>query len=538
MPSIDLAARARDWAIWLTEQPSVTGSIGEQELPLRLQARIRQILAFDSCETWLIPAPNDLLNRACFALLVPGRGAETVLLTGHFDTVTTDDYGDLTDLATQPEALREALLARLATSTSPAEALARSDLESGEFLPGRGLLDMKAGLAAGLAAAETFALDPERQGNLLFVAVPDEEVNSVGARALAAALPGLQKEKGLNVRAAINLDCIGDIGDGSTGRAVALGSVGKLLLTALIVGLPSHASHPFQGLNAGVLAAAIATRIEWAPELTGGRPGVPPVLLSLKDNKQRYDVTTPEMSFATWNVLTQGRGAAEMMAAFEQLVGEALVSFLAESTRRRAAITGQTEDAPAVPVIHTSQLIQEALGIAGGAERLNALGLELQRLGLSLLDQNERLTQEAWRLTGRTGPCVILGYGSLPYPAVRISQEPGAVQFLAAIEAARHRAVDRSGESITFTSFFPGISDMSFIGEASTADLGLISANTPAWATGLRWPGEVGGVPIVNIGPWGRDYHTPLERVHQRYAFQTLPPFLLDAVQSFLREAS
>ena len=37
--------------------------------------------------------------------------------------------------------------------------LALADFESGDFLPGRGLLDMKAGLAAGIAAMEAYAGD-------------------------------------------------------------------------------------------------------------------------------------------------------------------------------------------------------------------------------------------------------------------------------------------------------------------------------------------------------------------------------------------
>ena len=83
--------------------------------------------------------------------------------------------------------------------------------------------------------------------------------------------------------------------------------------------------------------------------------------------------------------------------------------------------------------------------------------------------------------------------------------------------------------------FFPGISDMSFLGEADTADVAVMATNTPAWEGGVRWGGEVGGIPCVNIGPWGRDYHTPLERLHMPYAFETLPVLLLDICQNLGR---
>lgn len=528
----ELAESAKGWAVWLTERPSVNGSVGEQELPEKLAGRVRSSERLGDCEVWLIPAPGDPLGRACLAVLARGTGRRAVLLTGHFDTVSIGDYADLAPLATEPEALRDALLQRLANPATPGEELARADLESGLFLPGRGLLDMKAGLAAGLAAAEAFMAEPARRGNLLFVAVPDEEVTSVGARALAAALPAMSLERGIDVVAAINLDCIGDIGDGTLGRAVALGSVGKLLPTALVVGTPSHASHPFQGVNAGALAGALAARMEWAPELAdahAGQPGIPPTLLSVKDSKTHYDVTTPETTFVTWNALTHRRAAGEVMDRFEVLVRETVASFGAELVQRRMAVTGSPGAPLDIAVLRASDLLAEAAE-AGAQAVLDDLGSRLSAEGLSLPDQNQRLTEAAWQASGRRGAAVVVGLGSLPYPSVLVSETAQARRLLDAVEEARQRAVARDGESIAVTCFFPGISDMSFLGEADSGDLAMMMANTPAWRSGVRWDGEVGGVPCVNIGPWGRDYHTPLERLHMPYAFGTLPAFLLDIV--------
>jgi arginine utilization protein RocB len=78
--------------------------------------------------------------------------------------------------------------------------------------------------------------------------------------------------------------------------------------------------------------------------------------------------------------------------------------------------------------------------------------------------------------------------------------------------------------------FFPGISDISFLGGRVTAhETQLLAANTPAWKTRARFNyTEVTnlGIPSVNIGPWGRDYHQRLERVYTPYAFEVLPEFL------------
>ena len=63
-----------------------------------------------------------------------------------------------------------------------------------------------------------------------------------------------------------------------------------------------------------------------------------------------------------------------------------------------------------------------------------------------------------------------------------------------------------------------------------------IAANTPAWGQGIRWPATRAtlGVPAINIGPWGRDYHTPLERLHTGYAFELLPDLVLATAMAVL----
>ena len=66
---------------------------------------------------------------------------------------------------------------------------------------------------------------------------------------------------------------------------------------------------------------------------------------------------------------------------------------------------------------------------------------------------------------------------------------------------------------------------MSFLGQADEEAVPVIAANTPPWGAGIVWPNRLalGGVPIINVGPWGRDYHTRLERLCVPYAFEVLP---------------
>lgn len=514
---------------------SVTGTADEAAFGPWLADYLRRTGHFGAePEVWTFPvAPGDA--RHVVALLVRGQGARTVVLTGHYDTVTVDDYGDLAPLAGQPEALRQALLARLQGAVDPAGQRARDDLASGRFLPGRGLLDMKGGLAAGLAAMAEIAGGPFA-GNLLFLAVPDEENASAGARAAAAALPALAAERRLEVVAAINLDAIADDGDGAAGRVLALGTVGKVLPTALVIGRPVHSGFALRGLNAAVLAGAIAARLEWAPELTddsAGVPGTAASLLALKDGKTGYDVTVPGTAWLFWNVLLHRRDPALVLPTVAGLVREALRDCVAD-LKARAAQSGLAADAAGleaeVPVLTYGALLAEVKARDPGVgEHLDRIAAD--SAGADLPERCRRMTAALWERSGRTGPAVVLGLGSIPYLATGIG-DPQLVQTLRTFLA---EAPARHGVSLAETPFFAGISDVSFLGQADDGAFVALAADTPVWDQAVRLgKGSLAQVPTVNLGPWGRDYHTPLERTHVDYAFRQLPALVADLTRRLL----
>lgn len=489
----DIAARAREIALTLTAWPSVTGSPGEVDFALRLAAYLAH---FDS--VWREPIPGDA--RSNVIALKRGRGRDTVVLTGHYDVVPVSDYGELEPLAFAPEPLSAAAIARLRRSGE--NPLALADLESGLFLPGRGLLDMKAGLAAGIAAIEAYT----GEANLLFVAVADEEERSAGARAAAPLLAGIAREHGLDIRLVINLDAISDQGDGALGRMVALGSVGKLLLTALVVGKEAHACYPQDGANAAYLGAELLSEFELAPdlaEISGAEIAAPPTALHAKDLKSGYNVTTPAQSWLYWNTLQHRRPAQEVLDIALMLA------------RRAMARAGHRLNRD-IPVMSHAEL---AARIAP-ADRLR-IAMDVARRPLNdLPEQSKQVTTGMWKASGFSGPAVVLGFGSIPYPAVTLTD--------AGLEDAVLRAAAAQG--VGALRYFPGISDMSFLGQA-TGDLSVAAANTPIWGTGFVML-EPAGYPCINIGPWGRDYHHWLERLHAPYAFETLPRVLLAVIDA------
>lgn len=492
----DLPERAREIALTLTAWPSVTGSPDEAAFAEKLTAFLAH---FDAA--WHVPVAGD--PRSNVFALKRGRSARTIVLTGHFDVVPVSDYGALEPLAFAPDALLPEIVARLRRSGE--NPLALMDFESGEFLPGRGLLDMKAGLAAGIAAMEAYAGD----ATLLFLAVPDEEDRSAGARAAAPLLSAVAAEHGLDIALVINLDAISDQGDGAAGRVVALGSIGKQLLTAFVVGKEAHACYPQDGANAAYLAAELLCEFELAPELaetSGGEIAAPPTALHAKDLKSGYNVTTPAQCWLYWNTLQHRRTASEVLDISLMLARRALARAGHRLGRSIPVLTYHDLAARITP----AELAVIASRVAGQGD-------------LDLPERARLMTAAVWAAAGLSGPAVVLGFGSIPYPAVSLSNP--------ALEDAVMAAASAHG--LGAVRYFPGISDMSFLGEAS-GDLSAAAANTPIWGSGFTMP-DPAGFPCINIGPWGRDYHHWLERLHAPYAFGTLPRVLLAVIDAAMK---
>lgn len=536
-----LAVRTEHWARTLTAIPSVTGSRDEAEFAGRLVALLRGTPAFGraTSKVWTLDVPGGAFARKCVLGLVRGEGSRTVVLTGHFDIVETGCYGPLEPLALDPDRLGPALVARIAGEPHEARAAqAAKDLASGDFLAGRGLLDMKGGLAAGLAVIEKLAAGPF-DGNLLFIAVPDEEGNSAGARTMSQALGEIAAEHGLTIVAAINLDATVDDGDGSEGRAIALGSVGKLLPSALVVGRAAHASDSFRGIGAAAIAGTLAAEMEWAPELTersGDELGAGPTLLGMKDSKTAYDVTTPGNVWMYWNVMTHRRAPAEVLDAVEAAAGRSAAALMVRLGERAAASGAAVSLAPVV-VLRYATLLAEVLERPGARAALDGLAEELSASSLSLPDQCRKLTEKLWELSGRSGPAIVLGFASIPYLPVELRDDAGAQRLDAAVRAAMAEISVRFGTSLRTIRYFPGISDVSFFGQAEPAQVPVIAENTPMWRAILAGAEQFGaaGIPSINAGPWGRDYHTRLERMHAGYGFRVLPALLSSIVERLLR---
>ena len=108
---------------------------------------------------------NDFVVRHSTLAYVKGtkgNSNRTVILIGHIDTVGVDDFGTIREYAFRCEELPAKLRE---TFVLPQEVI--DDIESGEYLFGRGALDMKSGVAGHMYLIQYFSEHPEElDGNL------------------------------------------------------------------------------------------------------------------------------------------------------------------------------------------------------------------------------------------------------------------------------------------------------------------------------------------------------------------------------------
>ena len=542
-------AHVRDLALRLVSWPSETGTVGEAEFADRLHALLLDIPYFRDHpeDVRLIESHGDPLTRNVVAL-VRGTGRKTIALAGHFDTVSTDNYHELKPLACDSLKLKEALIADLSCRIrSEQEERALQDLLSGDFLPGRGMLDMKSGDAAGIACLEHFANRPDRKGNLLLIITPDEERESCGMRSLRDALPEIAKTFDIEISAAVNMDVTSDQGDGSEGRAVYAGTIGKLLPFALVIGCSSHASYPFEGVSAQAMAAGILSRLEGNAALADkddSDVSPPPICLEAKDLRDGYEVTTPERFWIAFNWLYHAMTTEDLFERFrnEVLLGatEAVDRFAAQALEYGRLVGKSAGATPAIPRLVTfAELRALASQVAGEGFDAHYADKEASLSGIdNPLSLTRQLTEWLIGVARLSGPAIVVGFSGLHYPASRLRMEQANDRALhTAIEKARAFLGNEPDRSLTWKPHFQGISDMSFLGQAGTGS-DVVSQNTPISRLIDQPPATALRFPAVNIGPWGREFHQKLERVHAPYAFEVLPTLIADIVDQFLNDTS
>lgn len=545
----ELGKKIKDLTIELTEISSVVGYKEENDAVDKVYEKFTQMKYFkeNPDKVRFVNAIDDSLERKSVLAYVKGKKGnnnKTVILIGHTDTVGVSDYGAIKEYATKPLELKD----KLKNLTIPEDA--RKDLESGEYLFGRGVFDMKCGVATLMTVLEDLSDNVEElEGNLVFAAVCDEEGNSSGMLSVVPELVKLAEKEGFEYQALVDTDYMAPRYEGDNSRYVYVGTVGKLMPSFYVVGSEAHAGDPFRGLDPNHVSSAIIEEIDFNTKYSDEAEGevtVPPISLRQQDLKPEYSVQTARTSYVYFNYGTHSSTPDQVMEKIKdgaKLAFQKVVDSLNEEYKKHCASNNYPyEKLPWTPrVISYGELYEKVKAEKGDEvdkliEKMNAELLKDENIDDRLFAL--KMVEAIHNMWSDKDPVVVSYFSPPYYPHIYVKGDTEIEKKL--LDTVN--SVVESTESkydIKMKKFYPYISDLSYGAAPREANaVESLKSNMPGFGVKYNLPLEDMqklNLPVVNIGPFGKDAHKFTERLEEDYSFNVAPKLVYDTIVNLLK---
>jgi arginine utilization protein RocB len=523
--------------------PSINGTEGEVKIINHLESKVKELPYFyhNPKLVWTQIFENDYLNRKNLFALVKGQkevSQQTVILHAHCDTVTVDDFGILKKDAFNPPKLAD----NLNQLDLPDEV--KEDLNSDDWLFGRGSVDMKSGIAAHFWVLKYLSERVnEFSGNVLLMVNPIEETTHGGVIEAVPELERIKSELNLEFVTAVNTDFTGPLYQGDKNNYFYLGSVGKLLPSFLIRGKETHVGQPFEGLDPNHIASELYRNIQLNPDLSDYHAGEltpPPTALKMRDLKPTYNVQTPIETFLYFNYFVHGNSPDKVLeqlrdvavSSFEKVINEANHSY------REYCKKNNMEYNPLpwkTKVITFSELYEQELQSQGSGltKRIQEI-LETYAEKEDAREVTRRMVQEVLNTSGSKDPVIVLFFCTPYVPRNYVKGKNENEKVLLGIL----NDITSQHDNIKILNFFPFLSDSSYLALDDTKEeIEQLIANFPGMEK--LYPVPVDkirqmDIPAITMGVYGKDAHKFTERVYKPYSFDRLPIMIRDVVLRIL----
>lgn len=479
---------------------------------------------------------GDHLGRKVPWALLKGEGDNTIIMIHHTDTVDTDDYGVNQELAYKPYEITE----EYKKGNIDLDELVKKDLDSGKWLFGRGVADMKGGAAIELSLLEKYTKDSNFKGNLLLLGVPDEENLSAGMRGAVSLLKELKKKHSLNYILMLNVEP--HERDTEEVATIYDGSVGKLMPVVYVRGKLAHVGQVFRGFNPINLLSEIVRKTELNPdfiETVGNTTTPPPTWLYMKDRKEVYDVSLPIAAAGYMSILTLDKPPKEIFDKLEEISNEAfeeVINDMKNSYSKYQEMSGKDlEDLTwKANVKLYGDLYKEAVRDSGeeftkAIEKLmEEVKSDFNNNELSIIDGAYKIIEKTLEFVKDLSPTVVIALAPPYYPNTNNNMvAEKCTEINKSIESLVNFAKEEWNQDYFVQNYFTGISDLSYaMFEADSENIGYIEENMLMWKDIYYIPLEEIkelSIPVLNVGPWGKDFHKYTERVYMEDLFKRTP---------------
>ncbi|MFD2616218.1 M20/M25/M40 family metallo-hydrolase [Terrilactibacillus laevilacticus] len=527
---------------WLVNMPSVNGTPNEAGIADQIAALIKQFPYFTHHPTqvWLHQIPNDPLSRKNVFAFVrgPKQTKQTVIFHSHMDTVGVKDFGKLEEHAFDPAALLDYFKTYTGDDTIREQAL------SGDWMFGRGALDMKSGLAVHLSNLLYYSEHPDRLiGNILLMVNPIEETSHGGIIAATEELLRIKETLSLDYVAAINNDYTSAFYPGDPARYIYTGAVGKCLPSFYVYGRETHVGETLKGLDPTFVTSELNRQINNNMSLAENLEGemiLPPCTLLNREIKDHYNVQTPITSFIYFNYMIYERPPEDIMNQLKTIaynvrdMTKKYYEAQYEAFLKRNGLPSRmlTWDL----AVYTYEEFCEKLGGQGVNVKALAEKIHLEYQKEDIRTITYHIVDELRKHDQTMQPCIIIFFGPpyVPYTFIE-----GEKQILNIIHEEAERFGKETGETFSIKRFFPYLSDSSYLSLIDLKNsLEVLTKNFPEWDSLGQVPFDhlrKLDIPSINLGVYGMDAHKWTERVYKPYTFHKLPKLTRRLTSAFLK---
>lgn len=493
----------------------------------------------------IFPIENDMYNRSFITAFYksPQKTNNTILITGHLDVVGVEDFGDLKKFAFDIQKITK----KMHKLTSDENALL--DLQSGDWLFGRGIADMKYGIALAIELLRWFSTQ-NITGNILFLGVPGEESNSEGMR---AAIPYIRKlqDEGTNFKACFVTENTIPRHDKDTDKRIYLGSIGKVLPLFFCKGKESHVCDSLSNFNPNLVISEITNLMESNTDFCSPHKGEfnsPPTCLKQSDLKELYNVQTPVYSYSYYNLLVLKLDSKDLIEKLKKIAYEAFnkaLSVLNESRKKYAELTNtEFYEVSFTPKILTyEELFNEVSSIHSNINVYIEKNLaKWKKYKLDLQSISPRIIKLLCKMYPYNEPLIIIGFAPPYYPSKTIDSSNNDDQnLLNIIDKTIDYAKNQLDETIEKSHFYDAISDLSYTGLNPKDDNNLIFNNMATISKLYDLPTDSLSklnIPSIVFGGLGKDFHKNTERLHIPYSLNVVPKLYQYLIKTLFEENS
>jgi len=546
---LNLSSRIKEITLELVRQKSVVETVDEIAVSDKVYEIMSQMDYYKKHpeKVYCLPVKDDRWNRKIVVAILNGEKApnnKTVACVGHTDTVGVSDYGLLSEYATKPEELVEKL------KELPLNQEVRDDIESGKYLFGRGIFDMKAGVAIVMAMMEEISKDIENfEGNIVFAAVCDEEGSSKGMITFVPELIRLKREFGYDYQAMLDPDYIAPAYPGDTNVYQYVGTVGKLMPTFLAVGKESHVGESFSGLDPNKILSEITGRVNLNPrfsDVVDGEVTLPPVTLKQRDLKPEYSVQIANKAVVYYNYATHCSTPDQVINKMVKVGSQAFQKVIDTMNERYeifCKMAGREfEKLPwkerTLSFKQLYYLVREEVGEGFDEMVRNYAKRISHHQKVNVRRQTMKVVEYVHSLWSNKEPVLIVYLTPPYYPHIYVEgSRPKDKALIDALDYAV--STTECDYNLVQKKFLPCISDLSYA--AAPREEGAIEAlkeNMPGFGIIYDLPLDEMkelDLPVADIGSYGKDAHQFTERVETVYSFEVLPDILYKTMKQLLK---